>query len=300
MNNIKTIISGASGWLGTVLVSELISGGHSPKELKLISSYSKSMNVNNFKLKSETFETLSHVIEPDIYFDFAFLTRDKIVEIGANKFVEINKDIIQKSVDLIASTNPKAIVLSSSGAIYKKGLNDHKDLNHLYSELKIYQEEKISEVCSKIGANLVICRVFNLSGNGMGSSGTYILSELIEKSLQNLDISIESNFKVYRRFCDVSQLIRLLITLGGLQKDLILDTGGELIEIRELAKLVIECLGSSSKLSFSEVLDNKSSDFYFSESNQYEQLLRDLIKEEPLAIKQQIYNTKTFIENNRF
>jgi nucleoside-diphosphate-sugar epimerase len=300
MSRTKTIISGASGWLGKVLISELISGGHSPYDLKLISSHSKTIDTNNFKLKSETFETASNLIDADIYFDFAFLTRDKIMEIGANKFVEINKEIIQKSVDLIASTNPRAIVLSSSGAIYKKGLNDHKDLNHLYSELKIYQEEKISEVCSKIGANLVICRIFNLSGNGMGNSGTYILSELIEKSLQNLDISIESSFKVYRRYCDISQLIRLLITLGELQKDLILDTGGELIEIRELAKLVIECLGSSSKLRFSEVLDDKSSDFYFSESNQYEQLLKDLTKQDSLTIKEQIYNTKTFIDTNKY
>jgi len=88
--------------------------------------------------------------------------------------------------------------------------------------------------------------------------------------------------------------------LQTLQKDLILDTGGELIEIRELAKLVIECLGSSSKLNFSEVLDDKSSDFYFSESNQYEQLLKDLTKQDSLTIKEQIYNTKTFIDTNRY
>ena len=112
------------------------------------------------------------------------------------------------------------------------------------------------------------------------------------KSLKNQNIFIKSNYLVTRRYCDISQLLKLVLCLVLDNKDLTFDTGGIKLEIRELAKITIEKLSSLSTVKSLEVSKNLPPDDYFSKSDEYEKLVKRYLKESPISIDNQIDFTK--------
>jgi nucleoside-diphosphate-sugar epimerase len=284
-------VTGATGWLGKELINILTSQNLENLELDLISSSEQEIEVNKKKFKTNIF-TKNRSIETDIYFDFAFLTREKILTLGKDRYIEMNKSIIDNSIDLIQLKHPKTVILASSGAVYSQGCNNFKEDNNLYSELKLMQEEKIRATCDDIGINLIVTRIFNLSGNGINKINTFAIAELISRAFQNQKLHIRSNYLVYRRYCDISQLLNLLLKLHEINFSGIIDSGGIKIELRDLARTIVKQLGSNSELDFSDIGKDSSPDEYFSKSNLYDELLVKCLNEKPLLISEQIANTK--------
>jgi nucleoside-diphosphate-sugar epimerase len=284
-------VTGATGWLGKELINILTSLNLENLELDLISSSEQEIEVNKKKFKTNIF-TKNRSIETDIYFDFAFLTREKILTLGKDRYIEMNKSIIDNSIDLIQLKHPKTVILASSGAVYSQGCNNFKEDNNLYSELKLMQEEKIRATCDDIGINLIVTRIFNLSGNGINKINTFAIAELISRAFQNQKLHIRSNYLVYRRYCDISQLLNLLLKLHEINFSGIIDSGGIKIELRDLARTIVKQLGSYSELDFSDIGKDSSPDDYFSKSNLYDELLVKYLNEKPMLISKQITNTK--------
>jgi len=284
-------VTGATGWLGKELINILTNLNLENLELDLISSTEREIEVNKKRFKTNIF-TKTRLIETDIYFDFAFLTREKILTLGKDRYIEMNKSIIDNSIDLIQLKHPKTVILASSGAVYSQGCNNFKEDNNLYSELKLMQEEKIRATCDDIGINLIVTRIFNLSGNGINKINTFAIAELISRAFQNQKLHIRSNYLVYRRYCDISQLLNLLLKLHEINFSGIIDSGGIKIELRDLARTIVKQLGSNSELDFSDIGKDSSPDEYFSKSNLYDELLVKYLNEKPLLISEQIANTK--------
>ncbi len=292
MNPVSSItVTGATGWLGLELIKLLTNLDIQNLELDLISSSEREIKISERKFKTNIF-TKNRLIETDIYFDFAFLTREKIYTLGKERYIEINKSIIDDSIDLIKRKHPKTVILASSGAVYGQGFNHFQEDNNLYSELKLMQEEKIGAVCADIGVNLIITRIFNLSGNGMNKVNTFAIAELISRAFQNQSLQIRSNYLVYRRYCDISQLLNLLLKLHEINFTGTFDSGGIKIELRDLARTIVKQLRSNSELDFANIDKDSPPDEYFSKSNLYEELLVKCLNEKPLLISKQITNTK--------
>ena len=284
-------VTGATGWLGKELINILTTLNLENLELDLISSSEQEIEVNKKKFKTNIF-TENRSIETDIYFDFAFLTREKILTLGKDRYIEMNKSIINDSIDLIERKHPKTVILASSGAVYGQGFNNFKEDINLYSQLKLMQEEKIGAACANIGVNLIVTRIFNLSGNGINKINTFAIAELISRAFQNQKLQIKSNYLVYRRYCDISQLLNLLLKLHEINFSGIIDSGGIKIELRDLARTIVKQLGSNSELDFSDIDKDSSPEEYFSKSNLYDELLVKYLNEKSMLISKQITNTK--------
>lgn len=205
--------------------------------------------------------------------------------------MKTNLNIIQNSVKFIRSTGPKSVVLASSGLVYENGGQKISSDNKLYAGMKREQEEEIYHACSAVGSSLIIVRIFNISGFGINNSNNYAISEFIEKGINSQDISINSPYMVTRRYCDVSQLLNLTKTIAQHQKSIIFDSGGAVIELRELADRVIKLLDSNSKVLKNTIDINLSNDNYFSVSKDYESLLYQYFNERSSQINDQILNT---------
>jgi hypothetical protein len=80
-------------------------------------------------------------------------------------------------------------------------------------------------------------------------------------------------------------------------KDLTFDTGGIKLEIRELAKITIENLGSLSTVKSFEIINSLPPDNYFSKSNEFEKLVKRHLKEAPISIDNQIDFTRRALLN---
>jgi hypothetical protein len=146
MSRTKTIISGASGWLGKVLISELISGGHSPYDLKLISSHSKTIDTNNFKLKSETFETASNLIDADIYFDFAFQKLQEIERVKTEiETIKSERNWLRK--ELLGLQQINEVYPSDSNFILVKVEDANKLYNYLINKGLVVRNRSNQPLC---------------------------------------------------------------------------------------------------------------------------------------------------------
>ena len=296
--NIQNIaVSGATGWLGGELIRILVNNRtFLNSDIFPIASSEKIIEINKCKYVTKKFENIQTSQTFDYYFDFAFLTREKQRNIGPQKYKEINSEIIRNSVNLIIKNQPKIVILASSGAIYGSYQNQE---NNLYSELKKVQEFKISEACNFVGSKLIIVRVFNLSGSGIKKISTFALAEFIYRSLRNEKITIKSNYPVFRRYCDVSEMLNLIIKLSIANENYVFDSGGTKIEIKELAKRVIQTLDSSSKIFSPKINSSLLPDNYFSNSNEYENLVKKHLGLKTVALENQILLTKEALSNRK-
>jgi nucleoside-diphosphate-sugar epimerase len=293
MNVENIAISGATGWLGVELISKL-SNDSSFLNSNIFPTASKngSLEINGNKFAVKKLENLKNLISFDYFFDFAFVTREKLKILSHKEYSEINKYIMNQSVDFIKTNKPRLVVLASSGAVYKSNYYQRNRENYLYGELKQQQESEISKACKLAGSKLIIVRIFNLSGSGIKKLNTFAIAEFIYKSVKNQDIIIKSNYNVVRQYCDIGQLLDLVTKLALENKDYTFDSGGVKIEIRELAREIVGQLSSKSKISALEIDSSLPQDVYLSNSNDYEKLLSKYLKQEPVSIKEQIVLTK--------
>ena len=297
MKSQNIAVSGATGWLGGELIRILVNNKiFLNSDIFPITSSEKIIEINNSKYVTKKFENIQASQTFDYYFDFAFLTREKQTNIGPQKYKEINSEIIRNSVNFIMKNQPKIVILASSGAVYGSYQNQE---NNLYSELKKVQEFKISEACNLVSSKLIIVRVFNLSGSGIKKISTFALAEFIYRSLRNEEITIKSNYPVFRRYCDVSEMLNLIIKLSITNENYVFDSGGTKIEIKELAKRIIKIMDSSSKIFSPKINSSLPPDNYFSNSNEYESLVEKHLGLKTVTLENQILLTKEALSNKK-
>jgi nucleoside-diphosphate-sugar epimerase len=295
MQKSRVLISGATGWLGREILNIFSETNFDMAQINLISSKTQEVLVKGNKFEAKSFENYQSIEPVNSYFDFAFLAKNKLDKVGPEKYKEINLKIISNSINLIKRIRPKTVILSSSGAIY----NMKKDSKYesLYSDLKKIQEELITKACDANSSNLIISRIFNLSGRGIPADSNFALADLMIKSIKGMDLIISSNYLVTRRYSDITQLLKLLVKMAHIEQDYVFDSGGTKVELRFLANEIIRVTNSKSKVITSEIKSEAQQDDYFSYSNAYENLLTSVLGEEPVAIEKQIQNTKNYLVN---
>jgi nucleoside-diphosphate-sugar epimerase len=293
MSNFNIVVSGATGWIGSELIRELLSSEnflHS--NIYPTASKEGVIKISNRQFTVTKLDNITNSCYIDYYFDFAFLTRDKFNIVGHEKYIDTNQHIINESVKFIKIKKPKVVVLASSGAIYKTNNSNKNMENQIYGDLKLLQETKIKNACDEVNSKLIIARIFNLSGSGINKVNIFAIAEFVYKSVKNQDIFITSNYSVVRRYCDISQLLNLIISLTLENKSFIFDSGGTKIEIRKLANKIVHQLDSRSRISALDIDNTLSSDNYYSNSNYYEDLLEKYLKKKSIAISDQIEFTR--------
>ncbi len=296
MNNQKILVSGASGWVGRELLHIFSESNIDLTRLILISSMDKIIKINGTQLSVSNFYSQGINSPIQSYFDFAFLTKNQYKKYGPDKFKEINLRIISNSTNLIKKICPKTVILASTGAIYGAKNSNFEDA--LYADLKKNQEAQIAEACEISGSNLIVSRIFNLSGRGITKESSYAIADLTFKAMQNLDLTSNSNRKVTRRYCDLTQLLKLLVEMAKLNLNRTFDTGGVKIDLRSLAYKITEVIETKSKVFFPNAYENLEEDNYFSASDNYEKLLLEFLGIEAMTIENQILNTRTALSSN--
>lgn len=287
----KILVSGATGWIGRELLHIFSESNIDLGRLILISSKNQIIKINGADFNVSDFNTkeISNPIES--YFDFAFLTKNQLKKYGPERFKEINLSIISNSTSLIRRVCPRTVVLASSGAVYGTKNYTHDDF--LYADLKKTQEEQIAKACEVSGSNLIISRIFNLSGRGINIASSYAIADLTLKAIQNIDLAINSGRMVMRRYCDVTQLLTLLVEMANLNMNRTFDSGGTKIDLRTLAITITRTISTKSKVIFPYSNEFLEADNYFSISNDYEKLLIKLLDVKSVSIETQILNTRT-------
>jgi nucleoside-diphosphate-sugar epimerase len=109
-----------------------------------------------------------------------------------------------------------------------------------YTELKLLEEKKFQEACLEIGAKLRIIRLWGATGSDMTEPLKYAIGDIINQALTNKQIKINSGNFVYRRYIDAHQLMTLAIMAEFKNDYEVIDSGGIVVEIGDLAKSVCQ------------------------------------------------------------
>lgn len=291
----KIIVSGASGWLGRSTLNCLASrykDSNSFKEnVTLVSSSPK--EIEGFPgVKTLTF---SQAIERNQEFDgfvhLASLTKDKVSTMSHRDYLNEYLEITSSATQILQKTK-KWFVFVSSGAVWASPneILENSISKNPYGFLKRMEESHFKQVCSELKITLVCGRLWGGAGFDLLSPEKYAIGSLILNGLRNEDLFIRSNYKVFRRFTDTRVFMELCLRLAEKGVNKTFDSGGDLVEIQELAEMIRSNF-PNNKIVRPQIELNYS-DEYYSKSQDFENLLleNDLLHPNLVKIIQQTIN----------
>jgi nucleoside-diphosphate-sugar epimerase len=269
--NSAVAISGASGWLGTETIEAINKNKLSNSQLLFTSDGREIVLWNSEKRDTKSFLESQPPSLLDGFIHLAFLTRDKVKSIGPRDFIATNLALISKACQFIETSKPKWVVTVSSGAILDRSTGDLEANIQVnpYGFCKRVEELLIMQAAHKVGANVVIGRLWGASGKFMPPNPAYALSDFIISAQKEKKIKIRSGGKVIRRYVDAGEFMEVLMKAAISGKSVTIDSGGPKVEIGEMASLIAE--------HFDEVVIERSDldvtiDDYFPRGDDFEKL----------------------------
>lgn len=233
-------ISGATGWLGLETIDRL-SSSISGNSLRLFSSNGRSLvSSNNARLVTQDFLLADPPETLEGFIHLAFLTREKVSTVGYSEYVSRNISLISKACKIIETSRPKWIVLVSSGAIYDRNTGELETdcLKNPYGFCKRIEENLILDSANKVGANVVIGRLWGATGGLMPLNSAYAISDFIQSAHHHKQINIRSAGWVFRRYVDAGDFMQVLCEAAIRGETITINSGGPKTEIGALATLV--------------------------------------------------------------
>ena len=271
----KVVVTGANGWLGRSSLWSL-SKIDNIKEIFPITRNKSEIEVDSTKYKSIDYydlERFNHQV--DGYIHLPFVTRDKVKKINHKFYMQQNLEIIEQAEHFIELLKPNWVISISSGAVYKNGNNLSNELEtdqnkNPYGFLKHFEENRIKESTSKINSNYVVGRLWGATGRDIQNYTTFALGDFISSALRNDSIDVKSTSNIKRNYVDSRQFMTILIKEAILGSNLVIDSFGNEISVRDLAKKVGE--------KFPGIKITLPSDFYPDKTDHYLPLRDDFLQ----------------------
>jgi len=288
------VVNGGTGWLGIATLRALERFENNGK-IEITSSDGRRFRAHDlgeFNTKELTSNTKID-FKVDILVNLAFKTRDYISILGEEQYTKINLEILKSSINLAQQLKPKSIVIVSSGVVARNQESNGKLDNTQYTKLKILEEETFTQIAKDIGANLVILRMWGGSGRDLTSPFKYAIGDLIKQAVTSDKIIVSSEQLVYRRYSDASQQLEIAIKCAISGKNLTFDSGGQIIEMGDLADLIKSILKPNLKI-IRKLDTSLPTDKYYSESNQFDNLAKEY-NINLFSLKKQIDETKVSV-----
>jgi nucleoside-diphosphate-sugar epimerase len=265
-------VTGASGWLGRATL-ELFSALYGDEFNGRVSAYgSREQQIILDDGRTVSVRPLTEIIhrhtQHDVYlFHFAFLTKDKVGGYTDDEYIRLNNDIRSLVMQVLKQSQVKAVLLSSSGAVYDYLNDSNRDKSaNLYGRLKYEDELLFEEICNKYDIKLLIPRIFNLSGPYINKLSAYALSSIITNVVAGENVVIRANKLVFRSYIYILDLLLLCIRLmfsESFEKIVRFDTlGDEAVEVGELAERICKLLNAIDlKIERSNIIDDETDSY---------------------------------------
>ena len=161
----------------------------------------------------------------------------------------------------------------------------------LYGKMKFEEEEAL--LGSNI-PNVAIGRLWAASGRYMQNHKIYALGQFIESAINGKNIKIASREPVYRRYIDAEDFMKVLIMTALYSNRTLLDSGGVLTTIENLAQEVSKFFNNKNNSKIEIEYDTKKISIknanYFAHSERFQEL-QSKFKIQERSITEQIDRT---------
>ena len=269
----RALITGGAGFIGSHLADCLLDRGDQVVLLDDLST-GRLANIEHLNGRSDAEFVLGSILNADLV-DHVVSRVDTIFHLAAAVGVNL---IVEKPLESLitnirgtetvvekAHKYGKRILVMSTSEIYGKNTSDslsEDDDRILGSPLKSrwsYSEAKaIDEILAytywrEKGLETVIIRLFNTVGPRQTGSYGMVVPRFVGQALRNQTVTIFGDGTQTRCFCHVSDVVGGLVSLSehpdAFGKEFNLG-GSEEISIGDLAKRIVELVGSGSELEF--------------------------------------------------
>ncbi len=264
MKNI--LVTGGAGFIGSHLCEKLLEQGN--HVICLDNFFTGSRKNVEHLMDNKEFEVIRHdIIEPilleaDEIYNLACPASPVHYQFNAIKTIKTNVLGVTNMLDLAEKTKARILQASTSEVYGDPVVHPQREdywgnvnpigVRSCYDEGKRVAETLMFDFHRQYNVDIRVIRIFNTYGPRMAENDGIVVSNFIIQALKNEDITIYGDGSQTRSFCYVDDLVRGMIALMN-HKDFIgpvnVGNDGE-YTILELAKMIIELSGSSSKIVF--------------------------------------------------
>jgi nucleoside-diphosphate-sugar epimerase len=263
--NPRFVLTGPTGWIGEAMLSHIEGqyGSAVAGAAHLFGSNARHLNTpSGGKL---AVRRLSDITPSDVegahVIHLAYLTKGKALAIGERAFTETNIGIDDALLSALHQAKPASLFVASSGAAALAASGD--DL-HPYGLAKLRQEARFLEWGAASSVPVLAGRIFNIAGPHINKLEAYAISNFAQQALRTGYVEISAHVPVFRSFLHVGDLCALAIQAGlsGMGRERPLDLcGTEILEMGEIAQLVVELCGNGAIIKRGPVDHSRPSEY---------------------------------------
>jgi UDP-glucuronate decarboxylase len=264
-NRRRVLVTGGAGFIGSHLCERLLADGY--EVLCIDNFYTGSRRNLLHLLANPDFELTRHdvcfplYVEVDqiynlacpaspIHYQFDPVQTTKTSVHGAINMLGLAKRVKAKILQASTSEVYGDPVIHPQTEDYWGNVNP-VGLRSCYDEGKRCAETLFFDYHRQHSLRIKVARIFNTYGPRMHPNDGRVVSNFIVQALQNKDITVQGDGEQTRSFCYVEDLVDGLVRLMRSHDDIVgpinLGNPGE-FTIRQLAEIVIDLVGSSSKI----------------------------------------------------
>lgn len=294
----RIVLTGASGWLGraTLDLLQKALGTELSERVSCFGSRQAELRLSETQtvMQRPLADLATLTYQPTLLLHFAFLTKDRAERMQEADYCAANRAIRQVVLDALDPIGVEAAFIASSGAA--KFVDDAlvASAMRLYGMLKREDEDAFAAWAEARGTSMAIARIFNISGPHINKLPSYALSSFILAALAGGPVVVHAHNDVRRGYVAIRELMSLVfaLLLDKAKEVTRFDTGGEDIELGELAAMIASRMNCSIERSISR---RGHSDIYLGDDQSYQLLLdHHTIDRVPLA--DQISETVDFLK----
>ena len=219
---------------------------------------------------------------PDLVLDFAYLTRNWISELGLSEYRARNEVLADRLVRAATLGSVKTVLTISSGAAVQSELDPYGAGK---KKIELALRDALRSSTTKLG----ILRAWSVSGGFVREPDQYALSSFVRQGLNSKIIRVSADRMVFRRYCAVEELLAVGMHLAHRHSHSLLDSGGEKLEMFEIAQKVAEQIPGANVILEHPARDSQEPDDYSSDNESWVRGLREAHLN-PISLEEQIAN----------
>lgn len=299
----RIIVVGAGGWIGRALLrglNDALGAVAFTGRVVAFGSSARAIDIGDgiSVMQRPLAELGALPTEPSLLFNLAFLTKDKVAGMPRDEYVAANRALTQTVLDALDPIGVDRLFLASSGAAAFAQVPEASEDLRVYGALKRDDEDIFAAWAAQDPARrAVVTRIYSLSGPFINKHDVYALASFINAAIGGEPIVVRAPMHVLRSYVAIRELMSLVLVqlLGEVGEQVRrYDSGGDALELAEVAALVARVLGGEVKRA--EITCDQPNR-YVGAPEPYAHML-DEAGITPVVLEQQIAETATTIAAN--